>query len=398
MIILYYVAAVITGVVGIGSIFWLRRKWSKIPFRKGLKYSDLAGVDIYKLFGSLRTSFDKKKSAILIKLAQKGLIRIREADGTYYIDKLSDFEAGGKYAEEILSKVFAENVSYVGDEGAIMSFESVSWNDAKKRYRETVQEIIEENTISNKNAGKPKGRKIRVRKNHSWAELAIIVFWLAGLFPVSVAYAFDENVELALAVLATYVTIGLCLIIVNGCFVVGRILFKACKKLSDAWEDKAVLSLLIYLGGWIIRLIFGLGGCISLFACFSIYVAFGWTGPGLNLNPWIGAFMVIITIILICMKLKRQKAEETYPENGYLSHEVLVQSLLDKKNVTGLIVDKDKYNSIMPFAYMYDKTDALEGLKIQDKDEKPDWYEGENWISMNKLMSDLDSEEVLVTK
>lgn len=389
---LYYISILISMLASFGSIWFVKRKWSKIPFRKGVKYSDLAGVDIYKLFGSLKTSFADKKSAILIKLAQKGFIKIREDGmGSYCIDKLLSYDDEPEYSRKLLDRVFEDNVSYVGGEDAIMSYESVSWNDAKSRYRDSVQDIIDDAALANKMAGNPRGRKISVTKTHAWADLGIFFNWLFGIVPFAVATSYDEGMGMPLALLAVSMTVGFIMIIINACFACMKTITKELGKATDIFRKMPVLYYFILICGWGLKLFIGFFIGCAVLMWYSLLVVLEWTGPGVNLSSYYGLFLMVITIILIVMKKRRQRLEETSPENGYLSSEVLISSMLENSNIHGLIVDKEKYNSIMPYAYMYNKTKELEALNIADKGDKPDWYEGDNWMSMDKLMHDLDS-------
>ena len=161
-----------------------------MPFVKDKdgKLKKLLNEDLFNVFGSLKNRVSNKKSVFLIKLAQAGFIRIRKDDaGKIYIDKLRDFDSLGDNIRSVISEVFSENVTYYGDENAIMSYETVSWDDAKKRYRKRIDDILKGFKSEQKEKGNVKKSKLNSVRNK------LYIMWAIGLLPLSISYAFADG-------------------------------------------------------------------------------------------------------------------------------------------------------------------------------------------------------------
>jgi len=143
LIISYFIAYIIA--IASCGFFGYQFSNGNIPIVKDKagKLKKLLNEDLFNIFGGLKNRFANKKSVFLIKLAQAGFIRIRkDENGKIYIDKLRDFDSLGDNIRSIISEVFSDNVTFYGDDSAIMSYETVSWDDAKSRYRKKVDDVL----------------------------------------------------------------------------------------------------------------------------------------------------------------------------------------------------------------------------------------------------------------
>ena len=371
---------VITYLIAFGSCGYFVYNFAKgdMPAVKDKdgKLKKLINEDLFSIFGGLKNRFANKKSVFLIKLAQAGFIRIRKDDaGKIYIDKLRDFDSLGENIQSVISEVFSDNVSFYGDENAIMSYETVSWDDAKKRYRKRIDDILQ--------GFKSEQKEKEVVKKTKFSSLKSKLFtmWLIGLLPLSISYAFADGAynfdEYSVQMFSLYAMSFIEYIV----FVVE---YKGIKGLWGYLKQTKDMPMAIK---WIVK---GFGYfflfALAVFVIMGIFFAAATVAIceeifDFPLNVILAIVLVLISIYALLVNYKTKKE---------FSDESIYDSLLNKRNIKKAIQTKEDYEKAVTYAYMFDKMKALEAAK-QEEELCPEWYEGNDWQNEEELMLQLDA-------
>lgn len=333
------------------------------------KKADLAN----KLEG-VTDSFENKKVAALIYFAQKGYIKIRRDDcGEYHIDKIADFSGLGEY-KEILESIYKENVTYYGDENAIMSYESVNWADVKNKYRDSVEKVAGRLGISKNTTVKKEGFWKDLFRRHFKIDLLLFINWVICCIPVAYSNAMNELDDGWAVAFAFYFVLG----VLAGTSKVALFIIKKIKDFKEDFEafdsffGAIIKAALILIEGFLYLLVAMLVmfGLIMFVASGEIFEV------GLNMNFILGVILAIVTIILVFIKRKFD--------------DPLLVGILDeksgKKNVDHSLKDK---NAV--YADLLNQVKTMEKQRDNNK-LQPEWYEGEEWSSVNDLILQLNKQ------
>lgn len=371
---IFYIGSFAVSLGGLGLVLYYLRNPQKYGFDK-VKLEQIDFIGVLERCGGI---FQKKKSAILIYFAQKGFIKIRkEEDGRIFIDKLKNFENMG-YFKYAMDNLYSKYVSFHGDDNAIMSYETVAWDDAKTEFRKNVKNVIDDNqrttdkTPSEKNANEKTGYNKIV-------DTVLGVMWAFCIMPIAITYAQQDMSDKWASIFAIYFLTGIM-------YAVFKVIIKIIRFSGDFFGQLKTESGLINLLLTFIDVVIKAAMYLFIFCEAVFFIAIlSVTGEYLmntpfGLNAVLEVVMFAVTLILLFVKYKYNRMKTG-------SIERTIKNSLKLKKIKKLLNKEDRDDALL-LARVFDKAHELkkEGLT----EEVPDWYEGNDWRGVEELMLQLD--------
>lgn len=337
----YYLTTVMVMMLAIGSIFWVLKNWYYPATSRHTRKQKDEDTDIGEIFKKRINFTRKNKNIVLIKLAQAGIVSIKEReDGGYSIVKHKVPEDDN--AASVIAGLFEGNVEYVSAEDAIMSVESVRWSEAKYRFYDAI-DAIRQDIKCEKGNKDVRAAKSMKKSNASHIDYAIIINWCAASVPLAFSYAVEKNVSLPFSWFVMMGIVWFILIMYMGAMCAFTGISKECRKLINIYEESIPgFAFFMKLGTGIIYLVFGGLLFVVIGFSYSLLSVQEWVGSGPNLSYGLALIMIVSTVILVALEFIRKK------QNGY------------------------------------------ETLELPYYADKPGWYEGEHYRGIKELVKELD--------
>lgn len=360
-----------------------RTFWKKPSTSVKIGMDGIAKVNLFNIMARVKRYASINVNLLLIAMAERGFVKVRDNDEGIYIDKSVDFESVEPRSRKILADFFAGATKSYADVNSIMPVTSSMWKESKEVFKSGADGIIRDLILDfdKEDTDKPAGNKIpSMIKN-------LILMWTVGLVPIVIAATqgednFDIFGAIGLVCIATWI---FCLLFAFIYWLTGKVADRGIKAYRVFGRDNEKGSSVISLVFWVVfDIVLGL---VLLFLSFIIFMLlFASVFDSYYLRPslmYIGILMISSVIILILDFINGRRNNAA----SEIVHNITLDVQMDRVNLKAL--KPAERSNLLLIAMMIGRQDIVNALDPVGG-QAPEWYIGDKWSNVRGLVGRME--------